>query len=876
MPDLGKAYVQIVPSAQGISGSISSLIGGEASSAGTAAGGLLGGNLIKALSGAVAAAGVGKMLGDAISTGKEFDASMSQVAATMGLTMDEMATEVGTVDLAWGTFSGNLREYAQEMGAHTAFSAKESADALNYMALAGYDVQTSMEMLPNVLNLAAAGGMDLARASDMITDASSALGLSLDETSEMVDKMAKASSKSNTSVEQLGDAILTIGGTAKGLAGGTTELSTALGILADNGIKGSEAGTHLRNIMLSLTPKSEAAAAAMAELGFEAYDTATGKMKPLEQVFGELSAAMDGMTDEQRVTKLSTMFNKTDLSSINALLATSSERWDELARAIDGAWYTSTALEEALAPMGLSLGEMQTNLEGLGISADEFALALDTSGGHAGQFAEDLALASNDGVMFDDVVAALGGDLEGLQAAFDSTTGAAQAMADTQLDNLAGDIKPFQSALERVKIAISDAVTPALRDFVSFGSSAMEQITNGINQGGAAGLGEALGNIIAQGVEMLAGFIPQMLTAGTGLIGGLLQGFAAAAPNILTAIQGVYTNLTTTLTSGLPEMLAQGVEIVNSIVNGILQGLPELLTAGGETMTSYAGAILEAIPQILEAGTQILMNLIQGISTTLPQLITLAGQIMTQLISTFLSHLPEILQQGVQIVMKLANGVLQAIPAVLEAAAQVMLQIVTTILSHLPEILAKGIEIIAQLAAGIIRGIPDLVKKIPEVINSIKDAFLDFDWLELGKDILRGVASGITKGASILGDAIAGVAGGAVDSLKNLLGIGSPSTVMRDEVGQWIPAGVALGIRQNLGLIDEAMAGAALTTAASYQRELNGWAPGQMQTGSTDETLRYILEMLVAYFPEFAKKQGRSDQDIYGELNRRLGTAVYA
>lgn len=876
MPDLGKAYVQIVPSAQGISGSISSLIGGEATSAGTSAGGLLGSGLVKALGGVVAAAGIGKMVTDAISTGMDFDASMSQVAATMGLTMDEMADSVGTVDLAWGTFSGNLREYAQEMGAHTAFSAKESADALNYMALAGYDVQTSMEMLPNVLNLAAAGGMDLARASDMITDASSALGLSLDETSLMVDKMARASSKSNTSVEQLGDAILTIGGTAKGLAGGTTELSTALGILADNGIKGSEAGTHLRNIMLSLTPKSEEAAAAMEALGFNAYDTATGALRPLEEVFADLSAAMDGMTDQERTQMLSSMFNKTDLASINALLATSSERWDELAQSIDGAWYTTAALDTQLEPMGLSLESMQTRLSELGITADEFAMALDTSGGNAGQFAEDLAIASDDGVMFDDIVNALGGDLDGLQAAFDSTTGAAQAMADTQLDNLSGDITLFKSALEGVKIAISDAVTPALRDFVTFGSSAMEQITNGIKTGGAAGLGEALGNIIAQGIEMLAGFIPQMLTAGTGLIGGLLQGFAAAGPNILTALAGVGESIMQALQTLPIRLASQGVQAIGGLTQGLQEGIPDLMATGGEMLNSLVNRLLADAVMMMMAGGEILTQLIGGIGQALPNLITTGGQIMTDLINTILDKLPMVLQQGVQIVMKLANGVLQALPAVLEAAAQVMAQIVTTILSHLPEILAKGIEIIAQLAAGIIRGIPDLVKKIPEVINSIKDAFMDFDWLELGKDILKGIAEGISKGASIVGDALSSVAGGAVDKLKGLLGIGSPSTVMRDEVGQWIPAGVALGIRQNLGLIDEAMAGAALSTASSYQRQMAGWAPGQLATGNADETLRYILELLITYFPEFAKARGQDGQDIYGELNRRLGMAVYA
>ena len=154
----------------------------------------------------------------------------------MGYSVEELNTAGSE---AAETYS-QLRSFAMEMGATTAFSATEASNALNYMALAGYDAETSMAMLPNVLNLAAAGGIDLASASDMVTDAQSALGLTLDETSVMVDQMAMAASKSNTSVAQLGEAFLTVGGTAKNLAGGTTELSTMLGVLADNGIKGSE------------------------------------------------------------------------------------------------------------------------------------------------------------------------------------------------------------------------------------------------------------------------------------------------------------------------------------------------------------------------------------------------------------------------------------------------------------------------------------------------------------------------------------------------------------------------------------------------------------------------------------------------------------
>ena len=316
-----------------------------------------------------------------VKAGMEFDTSMSQVAATMGKTNAELQQEIGEVDLAWGHFSGNLREYAQEMGKHTAFSATEAADALNYMALAGYDTQKSMQMLPNVLNLAAAGSMDLATASDMVTDASSALGLTTEETTALVDQMAMASTKSNTSVSQLGEAYLTVGGTAKQLKGGTTELSTALGILADNGIKGSEGGTILRNAITSLTAPTSRAQKELDALGVSVFDS-EGNMRSMNDIMMDLDSSMSNMTGKERAAAMSKIFNKRDLKGIEALLAGAGDRWNELSGYIDDA------------------------------------------------------------------------------------QGSAQKMADTQLDNLQGDITLLKSAWEGLQISISDKVTPALRGLV--------------------------------------------------------------------------------------------------------------------------------------------------------------------------------------------------------------------------------------------------------------------------------------------------------------------------------------------------------------------------------------------------------------------------
>lgn len=363
------------------------------------------GDLVKAFA-AVAAAflAVAKTSLDA---GTEFDKSVSQIGATMGFTADELA-ESGSE--ATQTMA-ELRDFAKQMGADTAFNASEAADALNYMALAGYDADKSMNMLPKVLNLAAAGSIGLADASDMVTDAQSALGLSMDETSELVDKMAKTASRTNTSVAQLGEGILKIGGTARSLKGGTTELAASLGVLADNGIKGAEGGTHLRNVLLSLQKAAVDGKIAVGDMAVEVYDV-SGEMRALPDIFGDINTAMHGMTEAGADAAKTALFNKTDLSAVNALLSTSGERWTALTGEIDNA------------------------------------------------------------------------------------AGAAQAMAETQLDNLAGDITLLQSAAEGAKIAVSDRLSPSLRKAAQLGTALISEMSEEFGEHGLSGAIEAAHKVL--------------------------------------------------------------------------------------------------------------------------------------------------------------------------------------------------------------------------------------------------------------------------------------------------------------------------------------------------------------------------------------------
>lgn len=598
----------------------------------------------------VATAAVTAFAKSSIDTGMQFDSAMSQVAATMGKTTDEI---------------GELRDFAMEMGANTAFSATQAADALNYMALAGYDAEQSMEALPNVLNLAAAGGIDLAAASDMVTDAQSALGLSMEESAALVDKMAMASSKSNTSVAQLGDAILTIGGTAKNLAGGTTELSTALGILADNGVKGAEGGTALRNIILSLSAPTDTAAKAMQSLGLEVYD-AQGNMRPLNETFGDLQAALSSMTQGEQTQALSKIFNKEDLKSVNALLANTGERFDELS-------------------------------------------------GYIGNAA-----------------------------------GAAENMANTQLDNLAGDVTLFKSALEGAQIILSDQLTPNLREFVQFGSDGISKIASAFQEGGLPGAMEAFGAVLSDGLNMIVEQLPAMVDAGMQLLGALGQGIIDNLPTITNAATEIIMTLVNGAIEALPEIVSSAAEIITTLASGISESLPELIPTVVDVILQIVETLIDNVDQLIDAAIEIIMALADGLIEALPKLIEKAPVIIEKFVMAIANNLPKIIEAGYDLLLKLIGGILKAIPGLVKASYEIIGAFQAGIISYFGKLLETGKEIVGKVGDG---------------IKSIASGAAQW-----GKDLIDNFVGGIKNAIGKVKDAVVGVA----STVKDFLGFSEP------------------------------------------------------------------------------------------------------
>lgn len=649
-----------------------------------------------------------------VEVGAEFDKSMSQVAATMGTTTDNIQ---------------DLRDFAMEMGSTTAFSATQAADALNYMALAGYDAETSMEMLPTVLNLAAAGSIDLASASDMVTDAQSALGLSTEQAAEMVDQMAQASSKSNTSVEQLGQAFLTVGATAANLQGGTQELATVLGVLADNGIKGAEGGTHLRNILLSLQDAAGESGVISFNNGLEdvnvaLYD-AEGNMRSTIDVIAEMQKGMADMSQQAKDTMVQGIFNRADLASVNALFATSADRFNELESAIGQA------------------------------------------------------------------------------------DGAAQQMADTQLDNLAGDITIFKSALEGAQITLSDKLTPTIREFVQFGTQGISSITEGFKEGGLEGAMSALGDTLSTGISKVVENVPVIANAALTLLESIGNAIRDNAPALLNALVDVISKIM----DRMPELLQIIIDVVVAIANGLSEAIPKLIPAVVEMLMALVQVIIDNANVLIDAAFALINALLEGILAAVPALTGAMPTLIASLLTAFLKSVNQMIEGGEEIIITLIQGLTEALPSLMEMIATLIPLVVTTILDDLPMLIEMNIEIFNTFIKSIADNLPALIvailKAVVECTDTIRSNFLNYDWIGIGTQIVQGLIDGVKSMLGAIGDAAGSVAETFMSTIKGAFSIHSPSRRMRDEVGKMLALGLGEGFEENApdlqGAIDDMM-----------------------------------------------------------------------
>lgn len=324
----------------------------------------LGSSAAKAAKLAAAAWGavkIGQFVSDAVSTYADFDQAMANTAAICGATADDYA---------------RLQQVALDMGKATTKTATESAEALGYMSLAGWDVNESIAGLEPILRLSEATQMGLATSSDLVTDSLSALGLQVDDLGGYLDVVAMANNKSNQTAQMLMEAYIAVGGTMKNLHVPIQESAAALGVLANRGIKGSEAGTALNAVINNLTTGTGQAGKMMDKLGISAFDS-NGKFIGLAETLRVVDEATKDMTEEQRNAALAALGGKEHIDALNDLIsglntttADGRSEWEALTDDLynaDGALSTMAAtvtdtLKGAISIFGSAMDNMKIRL----------------------------------------------------------------------------------------------------------------------------------------------------------------------------------------------------------------------------------------------------------------------------------------------------------------------------------------------------------------------------------------------------------------------------------------------------------------------------------------------------------------------------------
>lgn len=307
-----------------------------------------------------------------------------------------------------------------------------------------------------------------------------------------------------------------------------------------------------------------------------------------------------------------------------------------------------------------------------------------------------------------------------------------------------------------------------------------------------------VGPRIAQIITGITAALPQLFSS----LGSTLPALVMQIlPPVLGALGQLGTMLltsaTTWISTSLPQLLAQFQSWVTS-------SLPSFLQTGLTMITNLLQGIVQALPQIASTAVIVLTTLLDGLSAQLPQLIPIGINAVLNLVQGILNNLPQIIDSGLKLILGLAQGLINAMPDLVGKAPILIGQLVGGIINRLPQILQAGVQLLVALANGFISSVPRLIGSIPGMVGQIMRGFTSVNWGSVGLNIITGIAFGIAGAAGRLVSAAVNAATNALDWVKRKLGIHSPSRVFRDQVGEMIGEGMAVGIDESASKVRKA------------------------------------------------------------------------
>lgn len=303
-----------------------------------------------------------------------------------------------------------------------------------------------------------------------------------------------------------------------------------------------------------------------------------------------------------------------------------------------------------------------------------------------------------------------------------------------------------------------------------------------------------IGTLSAQLPGIMSSVLPSLIEGATSLLTGLMEALPEALAVVADVAPIVINTLVPAIVELLPQIIDTGINIIVSLAQGITEAIPELLPAATEAIIQIAEMLTspDSIGSLIDAALEIILALVDGLVEAIPELVAAVPEIIDNLITAFTENLPKLIQAGIQITLAVTNGIIEALPQLISATPQLISSIARGIIENLPTILAAAPQIIAALCTGMVGAIPDLLAIVPQFFHAIADTLGSYDWGDVGKNIVEGIKNGLTDMWNSFTGYVESLLSNLVGSVKNLLGIASPSKVFAG-IGGYMAEGLGQG-----------------------------------------------------------------------------------
>ncbi len=743
-------------------------------------------------------AAIGGLGAAAVKTASDFDSSMSNVQAISGATADEME---------------KLREKAREMGEKTKFSAQEAGDAMSYMAMAGWKTEDMLNGIEGIMNLAAASGEDLATTSDIVTDALTAFGMSASESGNLADIMAAASSNANTNVSLLGESFKYVAPLFGAMNYSAEDATTALGLMANAGIKGSQAGTSLKNAIANMVKPTDAMATVMDKYKLSLTNT-DGSMKSFSEVMEMLRKKMGGLSETEQAAAASTLFGKEAMAGMLSIINAAPEDYEKLTKAVSDADGMSKKMADTMNDnLAGQVTILKSQLQELAISIGELLMPYIRK---AVKVIQDIVNKFNGmGEAQKKIIVIIGLILAVLGPLLITIGKIAQGVSAvtsvlSKLSGIGGLITKFGGIVKSVLSGIGTAVKALFGLITAHPVIAIITVVIG-----AIVLLYNKCKWFRDGVNAIWKAIK---TAFTDAWDGILEFFTKTIPEAWNSVVSFF--------KGVPEWwsgLWEGIkakfsEVWNSILaNPVVLAVVSTITTLIESLKTTLSGIWDGIRKIASGAWELIKNAILGPVLLLIDLVTgdfekiksdaehiwnnikeAASNIwngIMQVITSFSDGTSDYVKSTMNWMKDIVSSIWNSIKGIASDLWNGIKETISNLVNETKDAAVNGFKSLKNGVKNAITSLPDIVRGIFKSIERIISDLISNAW-NWGADFINGLKEGIMSGI----ESIVGKVKGLGDKIRSYLHFSRPDEGPLRDYETWMPdfmAGLSKGIDQN-------------------------------------------------------------------------------